>query len=195
MSITRLPRGTKFVMQPVRRVEVQRAATGGARLPISYAGDHWAIEIETGALPVLMGRGLVGKVLNGTNTPVRVLIPQPGVDTGAPGSPKVAGGDQSGMSIDVDGVTPYYVVREGQFITIETDGSGRAYLVTAEAVANAGGQITLPIWPMLHVEPEDNATVEIAAPWIEGLIDEGGEHESGLIAAVTPDTFVIEEQD
>lgn len=193
MSITRLPRGTQYQMRAVRRVEVQRAATGGARLPISYAGDHWAIEIETGALPVLYGRGLVGKVLNGVNTPVRVLIPQPGVDTGAPGSPTVAGAGQAGDSVDLENVTPYHVVREGQFITIETDGSGRAYLATAEAVANADGEITIPIWPLLHVEPADGDSVEIAEPWIEGLIDEGGDHDSGLISAVTPDSFLIEE--
>lgn len=195
MNLLRLPRNTRYQMLPMRRVTVQRAATGGARLPISQAGDHWAIEIETGALSVLTGRGLVGQVLNGTRTPVRVAIPQPGVDTGAPGAPRVAGAGQAGTSLNVDGVTPHHVVRVGQFVTVETDGSGRAYLVTAEAVANADGEITLPLWPMLHVEPDDDAVVEIAEPWIEGLIDEGGEHESGLIAAVTPESFVIEEAD
>lgn len=195
ITLPRLPRNAKCLMRPIRNATVQRSGVGGARLPIVRTGDHWAIEVETGPLSVLWGRSLMADVLSGTSEPVRVLIPQPGVDTGAPGSPRINGADQAGSTVDLDGLTPWYVIRKGQFLTIVTGGEGRAYMATAEVIADASGEASVPIWPMLHVEPANNDSVEIAEPWIEGLIDDGGDHDVGLLPLIEPDSFTIEEQD
>lgn len=183
------------MMRPVREGRVLRAATGGARLPISRLGDHWAMEVDPRVLGIDCGRELVADVLRGSTEAVRAYIPNPGVETGAPGTPLVAGGGQSGSTIDLDGLTPQFVVRKGWFITVETSGSSRAYMVTEEAVVAADTTVTLSLWPMLHVQPSDNDPVEIAEPYIEGLVDDGGEHEVGLIAATQVDSFLIEEAD
>ncbi len=191
-----LPRNAQCTMRPVRDGQVMRAATGGARLPVSRMGDHWAMEVDTGALSTLAARALTADILSAGAEPVRIAIPQPGVQIGPPGAPRVKGAGQSGSSIELDGFPPYALVQKGRFITIETGGEGRAYLVdVADTVANASGEITLALWPMLHVEPSDNDVVEVVSPYIEGLIAEGGDHASGLLAAVTPDQFEIEEQD
>lgn len=193
--LPRMPRNTAYTLRPVRQTEVQSAAAGGARLPINRTGDHWSVEVDTGALGIVCARELLADILRGAGEMVRVYIPQPGIDTGAPGAPRVKGGDQAGSTLLVDGLTPYFAVRKGWFVTVVTDGVGRPYLVTGEVIADAAGEATLPLWPMLHVQPADNDAVEIAEPYLDGLIVEGGEENSGLLPVGVPDSFVIEEQD
>jgi len=195
ITLPRFPRNTGYVMRPVREGRVLRAATGGSRLPISRLGDHWAMEVDPRVLGIECGRELVADVLRGSSETVRAYVPNPGVEIGSPGAPLVAGADQSGSEIDLDGLTPHFVIRKGWFVTIETTGSPRLYMVTAESVVAADGTVTLPLWPMLHVPPADNDPVEIAEPYIEGLVDEGGEHEVGLLAAAELEAFLIEEPD
>lgn len=193
--LPRMPRNTAYTLRPVRQTDVQRAATGGARLPINRTGDHWSVEVDTGALGIICARELLADILRGAGEMVRVYIPQPGIDTGAPGTPRVKGADQAGSNLIVDGLTPYFAVRKGWFVTVVTDGVGRPYLVTGEVIADAAGEATLPLWPMLHVQPADNDVVEVAEPFLDGLITEGGEENSGLLPVGVPDSFVIEEQD
>lgn len=191
-----LPRGANYQMRPVRLVEVQRAAMNGARLPISRPGDHWAIEVETGTMGLMDARALGVDILMATANPVRLRIPQPGFDVGTPGrNVTVAGDGQAGSSISLTGLTPGYHLRKGQFLTIETSGSGRLYQVALATTADSEGDATVPIWPMLHVPPQDADPVEIGEPWIEGLIDDGGGHEVGMLPASEPEGFTIEEQD
>ena len=194
ITLPRLHRNTAYVMKPVRRAEVLRAASGGARLPISRPGDHWSAEVDVGVLSTVCGRELIADVLRGAGETVRVPIPQPGIDPGAPGSVRIKGAGQSGTEVEMDGFTPYFALRKGWFLTIETSGAERAYLVCEEVIADAAGEATVTLWPMLHVQPADNDTVEIAEPYLVGLIDEGGDHESGLLPAVTLDSFTVEEE-
>lgn len=193
--LPRMPRNTAYTLRPVRQAEVQRAAAGGARLPINRTGDHWSVEVDTGALGIVCARELLADILRGAGEMVRVYIPQPGIDTGAPGTPRVKGADQAGSSLIVDGLTPYFAVRKGWFVTVVTDGVGRPYLVTGVVIADNNGEATLPLWPMLHVQPADNDVVEIAEPFLDGLIVEGGDESSGLLPVGVPDSFLIEEQD
>lgn len=193
--LPRMPRNTAYTLRPVRQAGVQRAASGGARLPINHPGDHWSIEVDAGALGIACARELLADILRGAGELVRVYIPQPGVDTGTPGAPRVKGAGQAGSSLLVDGLTPYFAVRKGWFVTVVTGSVGRPYLVTAEVIADENGEASLPLWPMLHVQPADNDDVEIAEPYLDGLITEGGDENSGLLPVGVPDSFVIEEQD
>lgn len=189
-----LPRNSERGMMPMRDGKVLRAATGGARLPVSYLGDHWAIEIDTGTMGLSCARALVADLLRGSGETVRVPIPEPGVDKGAPGSPVIDGNDQAGVMVAMRGAEPYAVLRKGWFVTIEAAGGARAYMVAEEVVADADGKVTVEVWPMLHVPVADGDRVEVLDPWIEGLIDEGGAHSSGLFPAAELDSFVVEEE-
>ena len=193
ITLPRLPRTAQYELRPVRTTRVQRAATGGALLPISRMGDHWEIEIDVGSLSAICARELMADLLRAGGQPVRVLIPQHGIDAGAPGGPVVSGGGQAGSSIELEGFTAHFAIRKGWYLTIETDGVGRAFLVCEEVVADADGLATVAIWPMLREPPADGDRIEIVEPWLEGLVDKGGETEGGLGRAVTPGAFVIEE--
>jgi hypothetical protein len=194
LTLSCLPRGTNYQLRPVRSVEVQRAATGGSRLSISHPGDHWAIEVETGVMALMDARALSVDVLLATANPVRLRVPQPDLDIGTPGKAIVSGDGQAGSFLALTGLTPGYWLRKGQFLTVETSDSGRLYQVAAHATADAFGAVTVALWPILHVPPMDGDPVEIAEPYIEGLIEDGGGHEVGLIAAGEPEGFTIEEE-
>ena len=188
-----LPRNTDYTLRRVRAGETLRAGTGGSRTQIEYLGDHWAVEIDTGVMGLLCARGLVADLLMGSSQIVRVPIPEPGIDKGAPGAPVVDGEDLSGSLIPMRGLTPHYVLRKGWFVTIDAAAGARAYLVTGEVIAGADSKAVVPVWPMLHVPVADGDRVELLNPWIEGAIDDDGEHSVGLMAAGEPGSFVVEE--
>lgn len=94
---------------------------------------------------------------------------QPGLDTGAPGVPRVNGGSQAGSSLILDGLTPQYVLRKNQFLSVSTGGRLYLYRVKTETIANSSGQATVPLRTMLRTSPADNDVVEIAQPLIEGF--------------------------
>lgn len=110
---------------------------------------------------------------------VRMPVHQPGFGTGAPGAPRVNGASQSGTALVVDGLTPQYVIRKGQFVSIATAGQLFLYRVKSEVVANSSGQATLSLRTMLRRPPADNDVIEIAQPLIEGFVRDLGEWKVG----------------
>lgn len=181
-------------MRPVSSGRVARSGVGGAALPMTNLDDHWAIEIDVGVLGAECGRELLADIVRGGGEPLRVHIPQIGINTGAPGNPKVKGAGQNGSSLILDGFTPHHVIRKGWFMTVEHAVFPSVHIVTAEAAADASSEATVSFWPGLRTIPADNTEIEIADPWIQGLVDEGGDHETGLLKALTLGKFVIEER-
>lgn len=193
ISLPRLPRNAGYALRFVRNSEVQRSGTGGALTPLTRAGDHFAMEVDPGPLAAMCGRELLADLARGVGERVRVPLPEPGIDKGAPGTPLVNGADQAGTSLDLDGLTPQFAIRKGWFITLETTDGATAHIVTAESIADADGEATVTFWPELWLPPADNDAVEISEPYIEGLIVEDGDQTSGLSRAVLTDSFVVEE--
>ena len=66
-------------------------------------------------------------------------------------------------------------------------------MTAARRQSNGLSSVNVPIWPMLRVPHPDNAVVEMAEAWIEGLIVDGGEFEAGGLPALLPGKVVIEE--
>jgi len=93
----------------------------------------------------------------------------PALDTGATGVPLVNGAAQSGTSLIIDGLTPYYVIRNRQWLTVTTAGRLYAYRAKGETIANGSGQATVTLATMLRAVHANNDPVEIAAPRIEGF--------------------------
>lgn len=212
--LPRLPRQTAYDLRPVRNSETQRAGTGGSLTPLRRLGDHWAVEVDVGVLATLCGRSLLADLVRGMGERIRVPISQVGVDIGAPGTlsvthsdgtpfsdatryapvmPKVAGDGQSGSVLLLDHFTPGYEVRKGQFFTVETAGGASAHIVTDAATAGELGSVAISFWPMLWLEPQDGDHIEWVNPYVEGLVIEDGGQMSGVFAAVSMDSFTIEE--
>lgn len=74
---------------------------------------------------------------------VRMEIPQPGIDVGAPGMPVADGTvpepwNRSGRYILARNMTPSYIVRKGHWLSVEIDGQIYAYKVRAFHIATTG---------------------------------------------------------
>lgn len=115
------------------------------------------------------GRILVSRLIRGKTEGIRIEYPLLGFKPGSPGAPKVNGGGQSGRSLICDGFTPHYVIREGQWFSLEHAGRHYLHNADAEVVANASGQATITFSPMLRIEPSDNDALHFAKPMIEGF--------------------------
>lgn len=194
ISLPALPRTARFRMRPVYAASKPLVpAAGGPRLPVNRMGDHWAIEIETRAFGVACGLALMSKVVRGKGQALAIRIPQIDHDAGPVGAPVIDGAGQSGSLPVLRGLTPHYALAP-RFVTVVTGGRGYTYL-SDPAVADGDGKITLSVWPMLRVPHADGDLVEIAEPWIEGLLDDGGAFDTGRPASITPETIVIEESE
>lgn len=190
-----LPRFRKQTDYLLRKVSASRVAraTNGARLPLNRPGDHFALEIAPGVLGAICGRELLVDILRGNGQTVRAYIDQVGIDAGAVGSPLVARADQWGESLDLDGFTPWFAIRKGWAFTIVRDSLPSLHFVAEEVIADVNGAATVEFWPPLRTATADNTEIEMVEPWIEGSIDEGGDHETGGFKALTLDSFTIEE--
>lgn len=141
---------------------------GGNRQRNKRKGDHYRARFN---MPPLSYHEAMEwrRLMAGADTVV-MAIPQPGFDTGAPGgSVAVKGGGQLGTSLIIDGLTPQYVFRAGQMISIYTSGRWWTYGIDAETVADSSGEATLTLEVMIRTFHADNDLVAVAEPMIEGF--------------------------
>lgn len=117
-----------------------------------------------------LGRQWVRALIQGKQEGARLPFPLQGFEPGLPGNVLVNGASQAGRTLIVDGATPNYIFRDGQFFSIVTGGKHHLHMVTAQVLANASGQATLSIEPMLRVSPANNDVCHFAEPMIEGFI-------------------------
>lgn len=195
MTIT-LPTFARQTGFEMVRMSASRVARGpsGAGVPLNRTGDHWAMEIDPKALGTDCGREMIADIVQGSGERIRALVPQLGIDTGTPGTPKVKGASQIGSSLLIDGLTVGYVIAKGRFLTVEHATRPSLHIVKAAVTADGSGEATVTFWPPLRASPADNCDVELAAPYIEGFIDGAGRHGlGGGLAALTVEAFVLEE--
>lgn len=142
-------------------------AFGGGIQRLNRKGSRYALDVEMPPMRYVDAMDWVD-VLSETDT-VLMAVPQPSFDVGVPGSPLVNGAGQFGSSLTLDGLTPSYPIAKGQWLSVITNGRRYLYQCTAQVIANASGQMTVPLRTMLRFPPADNAVVEIAEPKIEGF--------------------------
>ena len=134
-------------------------------------GSRWSFDVEYPPMPYETAMEWVAALTSAEADTVLMTIPQPGFDTGAPGAPLVNGAAQLGSTINLDGFTPSYVARAGQWFSIIISGQRYLYQVAAEKVATTGGVMAaLAISPMIRKSPADNAVTEFAEPVVEGFL-------------------------
>lgn len=146
-------------------------ALGGEVQRIDRMGNRFAIEVQMPPFPSAdSGRIWVSRLIRGKAEGVRMEYPLLSFDPGTPGAPLVNGNGQSGRSLAARGFTPGYQAKEGQFFSHVRAGRCYLYQLDADAVASGAGLLTLPISPMLRVEPVDGDQLLFAQPVIEGFV-------------------------
>lgn len=143
------------------------AAFGGNVQRFNRMGSRHAIDVVMPLMPYEEAQDW--SAIDAEDDTVVMNIPQPGLDTGAPGVPLVAGAGQTGTTLNLDGLTPYYVLRRRQWLSIITGGTRYAYRVKTEVAANGSGVVAVVLTTMLRTSPADNDVVEIGEPKIEGF--------------------------
>lgn len=80
-------------------------------------------------------------------------------------APVVAGADQLGLTLDVDGLTPSAaILKAGDYFHIVAAGVKELKIVTGDVTADGAGDATIAFEPALRNAPADDSTVEISAP-------------------------------
>lgn len=153
-------------------------ATGGDEQEIRRKGSKYALTYSMPMMTYVTSMDWEDLMAEGETAVMRVY--QPGFDTGMPGAPLVKGPSQIGSSLLVDGLTPQYVVRKGQFLSVLTGGQWFLYRSRAEVIASASGEATIPLRTLLRRPPADNDRVELADPVVEGFIRELSELSVGI---------------
>ena len=81
------------------------------------------------------------------------------------GTPLVQGGSQTGIELITDGWgSTQTVLKRGDLFQLGSGGSTHLYMVTADAVTDGGGVVTLDIIPRLRVSPANNDPLTISSP-------------------------------
>lgn len=153
-------------------------AFGDGEQELLRKGSRYALTFQMPPMKYITSMDWDDLMAEGDSVLMRVF--QPGFETGSPGTPRVNGAGQSGMSLVLDGLTPAYVIRKGQFLSVVTSGRRFLYRAKANATANGDGQATVSLRTMLRTPPSDNDVVEIAQPMIEGFVRDLGEWAVGV---------------
>lgn len=155
---------------------ILRPMVGGVEQFAGRMGDKLAVTGVLGLMDADCAADWVAAALGSRTLKqlVRWTLPAPYGLAGA-GVPLVKGAGQTGSTILVDGLTAGLAIPKRTPFNIH-DASGRPYLhfTRTAVVANGGGEATLAFGPMMRISPADNSAVELAAPKMEGWLNDGG---------------------
>lgn len=161
------PAPSSMTPRPISSRNEQKPASQGPVNRYMRPGTRWAWDINLPPMSYL--NSLEWDDLLSEADTVIMKIYQPGLDTGSPGAPQVNGSGQLGMTLNLKGVTPGYVFRKGQWLSVSVGGQWFAYKSSALATATSGGLLAVPLRTMIRLPAANNATVKIADPVAEGF--------------------------
>lgn len=146
---------------------------GSSALRIDRPGNHYAISFQwpREAMEPDVARTFTGRLQRAKRNGLQFEIPLL-VEQGIPGEPVVDGAvTGAATSIDITGFTPFYIIREGYWLTIsESDGSAYLHSVVETVVADDDGNATVEIEPPLRAPFADGDSIEFARPFMQGFI-------------------------
>lgn len=164
------PAGTQFGLIDYGRVI--SGPHGGEDTRIDRKGSRWWIKVDMPPMRASVGRSYTGRLARGKSLKARIEWPLGDAKPGQPGTPVLAVTDEQGTQITIGGFNPFYVIREGAFFSIETDGKFFMYQQAADAdiVCDAAGAAAVPIWPPLRRPTIAGDVCHFAKPMIEGYV-------------------------
>lgn len=137
---------------------------------LNRIGNRFMLKVDMGLLDTESdGRVIIARLARAMTEGAIFSFPQSMAVTGQ-GAPVVNGAGQTGSTINLRGFTPGFTAYEGCFFHILYGGRRYLHGIAADTVADASGNMALPIWPMLRISPNDGATCEFESPQIEGFL-------------------------
>lgn len=136
------------------------------------------------------------RLLRAVQSGIRIPIPRRAGRQGAPGlSVAVDGAVAGGTSLPLKGLPVGYAALEGWWLTL-TDAAGVRYAhrLTAPFVADVTGEATATVWPPLRAAFVDGASVNLAAPTIEGWLTDDNPGWRQDVRLVSSIGFTLEER-
>lgn len=167
----------------------------GPSQKLNRTGSHWVATVAMPGMSYTEAMAWLARLRAEADTLV-LAIEQPGFNPGSPGTPRLKGGGQLGNAMLVDGLTPGYQGKEGQFLSAIIDGHRFAYEIRADFTVPGTGEYLIPVQPLIRRSLSDNAVVEIAAPKIEGYVSlPDGAGKITVDRLVAGLTFMLEERE
>ena len=161
------PATSAMTPRPISSRNEQRPASQGPVNRYMQPGTRWAWDITLPPMPYV--KSLEWDDLLSESDTVIMKIYQPGLDTGAPGSPLTDGASQIGRTLNLKNGEPGYPYRKGQWISLPVNGQLFAYKVSAAITVGSDGRVALPLLTLLRLPPANNAVVDVAQPRAEGF--------------------------
>jgi hypothetical protein len=160
--------------EPYRLGGTVRGALGGSQR-IDRLGDRWQMTFTTGTVEwEPEGRRWASMLSRAEKVGGLFRLPQPSMPNYAAGKPVIRTSTPAGRTIPVSGLYPDALVLEGQWVSVIVAGQRYADRVEAQAVADADGEVDLPIENLLRLPMPAGATVELMDPKIQGTVEVQG---------------------
>jgi hypothetical protein len=168
---------------------------GGPSQRLDRLGTRHAITVEMPIMPVESeGRQWIVRLIRAKQEDGFIEYPQVGFSIGAPGySITAATATEGGRLLAVTGGTPGYAVREGQALTITSNGRRYFYIASAPVIFDGAGSGSIELDVPLREEVTVGNPVNLAKPVIAGRIMEAGWKWSIDTAGTVGLSFRIEE--
>lgn len=146
---------------------------GGAQQRFIRVGSRWSCTFSSlPALGAACAQALLAARFKARAQGLAVVASWPqGAFPTAIGAPAVQGGGQAGPTLSVRGLTPgTTALTAGLFFSVVVAGQYYLYCLASDVAVDGSGNATIAVAPWLRAPPLDGATLEFAAPQIEGFI-------------------------
>lgn len=172
-----------------------RPFLGGPSQRLDRLGTRHAISVQMPTMYVESeGRKWIVRLIRAKQQDGFIEFPQVGFDVGPCGnSITVAVGVEGGRVLRITGATPNYTVREGQALTVTSNGRQFFYLASAQTVLGTTGAGDIELDVPLREEAIAGDPVNLSRPIIAGRIMEDGWKWSIDTAGTVGLSFRIEE--
>jgi len=149
-----------------------RSALNNVTDRIERLGDCWGAPVETPSMLIEPdGRRWSARLARAFKEGGIVSIHQPGFSVGAPGGAVVAADTAGGRMLPLTGLTPYYAIREGQWLNYIVAGQRYLDQVREQVIADAAGEATLTLQNLLRVPLVEGDAIDLATPALEGWME------------------------
>jgi hypothetical protein len=148
-----------------------RPPTGGAADRLNRKGNRHRASVTFPPMQPAVARVFIARLKRAKTQGLRIALPLL-VPQGSPGAPVVNGAGQAGTTLNVRGLQPGYIAREGYWLSI-VDATGRHYLHSLCTTVRVGdaGTAAFVLDPELRWPFADGAAIHLARPMIEGFVE------------------------
>lgn len=165
-----LPEDPPYSMgvRPITAKNELSPAFAGADQELLRKGSRYELAFDHGEMDYIDALAWADLMVEGETAVAPVF--QPGLDTGAPGVPVVNGAGQAGLTLLLRGLSPGYVIRKGQFLSVISGGQRFLYRAAGAAAAQPDGTVGVRLYTLLRRPHPDGSVVELAQPMVEGFL-------------------------